>query len=255
MHDKHCASVHPERQPSMAECQGHSTAFAPRAAAVKSTARWRLLDGILPSDASVILAAAKPRHLPANSVISNQGDPADYMFLLTKGRARFFFNTHDGKKVLLFWLTPGEVFGGMALLSDPSCYLVSTESLKNSDVLVWDRNTIRSLAVKYPRLLENALTTASEYLAWYLATHNALISHTPRERLARLLICLAEAIGERTLTGFEFDVTNEELANATNLTPFTVSRLLSAWQRDHTLGKRRGKIILKSFDRLRQYTA
>jgi len=254
MHDKPCASLHSEPQPGVADCEGPSTMSAPRPSAAKANATWHLLEGIPPSDANIILAAAKTRRFPCNSVIANQGDPANYLFLLTKGRARFFFNTHDGRKVLLFWLTPGEVFGGMTLLSDPSCYLVSTESLKNSDVLVWDRITIRSLAVKYPRLLENALTTASEYLAWYLATHNALISHTPRERLARLLICLAEAISERTLSGFELDVTNEELANATNLTPFTVSRLLSAWQRDHTIEKRRGKIILRSFDRLRLHT-
>jgi CRP-like cAMP-binding protein len=255
MHDKRCASVHSESQPSVADYQGRSTMSVPRAPAVRDNATWRLLEGVPPSDANVILAAAKTRRFPGNSVIANQGDPANYMFLLTRGRARFFFNTHDGRKVLLFWLTPGEVFGGMALLSDPSCYLVSTESLKNSDVLVWDRITIRGLAARYPRLLENALTTASEYLAWYLATHNALISRTPRERLARLLICLAEAIGERTLSGFELDVTNEELANATNVTPFTVSRLLSAWQRDHTLEKRRGKITLRSLDRLRLHTA
>ena len=253
MHDKRCASLHSGPKLSVADYQGHSTVSTPGAPAVKANAAWHLLEGIPPSDANVILAAAKTRRFSGNSVIANQGDQANHLFLLTKGRARFFFNTHDGRKVLLFWLTPGEVFGGMTLLSHPSFYLVSTESLKNSDALVWDRTTIRALAAKYPRLLENALTTASEYLAWYLATHNALISRTPRERLARLLTCLAETIGERTLSGFEFDVTNEELANATNLTPFTVSRLLSAWQRDHTVEKRRGKIILRSLDRLRLY--
>jgi CRP/FNR family transcriptional regulator, nitrogen oxide reductase regulator len=254
MHDKPCASRHSERQPSATDYKDHSTLSGPRFPAVKVNATWQLLKGITPSDANVILTAAKMRRFHANSVVVNQGDPANHLFLLIRGRARFFFNTHDGRKVLLFWLTPGEIIGGAALLSAPSGYLVSTESLKNSDVLVWDRVTIRGLAAKYPRLLENALTTASEYLTWYLATHNALISRTPHERLARLLICLAELIGEKTSSGFEIDATNEELANATKLTPFTVSRLLSAWQRDHTLGKRRGKIILRSLDRLRLHT-
>jgi CRP-like cAMP-binding protein len=227
-----------------------ATTSRPALSAARAKSTWRLLDGIAPSDANVILAAARTRRILANSDIVNQGDPANHLFLLTRGRARFFFNTHDGKKVLLFWLTPGEIIGAVALLSEPSCYLVSTESLKDSDILVWDRVTIRGLAVKYPRLIENALTTASEYLTWYLATHNALISRTPGERLARLLICLAEAIGEKTLGGSEFDATNEELADATNLTPFTVSRLLSKWQRDHTIVKRRGKILLKFPERL-----
>ena len=256
MQRKHCASLRsqersgPENYRDPATMPDSATTSRPALAAARAKSTWRLLDGIAPSDANVILAAAKTRRILANSDIVNQGDPANYLFLLTRGRARFFFNTHDGRKVLLHWLPPGEIIGAAALLTDPSCYLVSTESLKDSDILVWDRVTIRGLAAKYPRLLENALTTASEYLALYLATHNALISRTPCERLGRLLTCLAEAIGEKTPGGFEFDATNEELADATNLTPFTVSRLLSKWQRDHTIGKRRGKILVKAPERL-----
>jgi CRP/FNR family transcriptional regulator, nitrogen oxide reductase regulator len=253
MYGKHYASLQPEPRADRGHHQDRAAVSEAALLCAKGKPTWRFLQGIVPADANVILTSAKSQCCPANSVVANQGEPATHLFLLTKGRARFFFNTHDGRKVLLLWLTPGEIFGGAALLSDASSYLVSTESLKNSEILVWDRATIRGLAARYPRLLENALLIASDYLAWYLATHSALISRTPRERLARLLICLGEAIGEKTLDGFEFDATNEDLANATNLTPFTVSRLLSEWQRDHTLGKRRGKIILKAAERLRLF--
>jgi CRP-like cAMP-binding protein len=132
----------------------------------------------------------------------------------------------------------------------PSPYLVSIETLKDSSMLVWDRATLRNLAARYPRLLENALLIASDYLAWYLADHVALISHTARQRLARILVCLAESIGNKSSDGFEFDATNEELASAANVTPFTASRLLSEWQRNRAVAKRRGKILLRSPERL-----
>jgi len=222
----------------------------PELAIVNTKPKSQFLDGIAPSDIKIILAAARQRHFLAESVVVNQDHPADYLFLLTKGRARFFFNTQEGKKVILIWLTPGEIFGVRTLLPSPATYLVSTETLKQSEMLVWDRATVRSLAAKYPRLLENALMTASDYLALYFATHVALISHTPRERLASLLISLAETIGDKVLGGFEFDATNEELASATNLTPFTVSRLLSEWQRNRVVVKHRGKILLRSPERL-----
>jgi len=44
----------------------------------------------------------------------------------------------------------------------------------------------------------------------------------------------------------ELDVTNEELAEAANVTPFTASRLISQWQRRGALVKTRGKILLQS---------
>src|SRR2546429_8356690 len=83
-------------------------------------------------------------------------------------------------------------------------------------MLVWDRGTLRNLAGYYPRLLENALLIAYDYLAWYVADHVALISHTARQRLASVLVGLARTIGKRVSDGFEFDAKNEELASAAN---------------------------------------
>lgn len=219
-------------------------------AAVGANLKSRFFEGVSPPDVQIILAAARPRRFLANSVVVNQGHPADYLFLLRKGRARYFLISEDGRKVILFWLTPGEIFGGAALLSTPSRYLVSTETLRDSEMLVWDRTTIRGLGTRFPRLLENALLIADDYLVWYLATHVALISRAARERLARVLTCLAETIGERVAGGFEFDATNEELASAANVTPFTASRLLSEWQKKRAITKRRGKILLLSQERL-----
>ena len=219
-------------------------------AAPTSELKSRFLEGIGPPDLKVILAAAKPRQFPANSIIVSQGNPAEYLYLLTKGRARYFFTTEDGRKLLLLWLSPGEIFGGSALLAIPSSYLASTETVKDSHVLAWDRSTIRGLAARYPKLLENALLTASDYLAWYVAAHVALTSHSARKRLGGVVICLAELIGEKVPGGFEFDATNEELASAANITPFTASRLLSEWQRNRAVLKRRGKILLCSPEKL-----
>lgn len=137
----------------------------PKPATATANPESRFLAGFLPFDLQVILAAAKPRRFPSNSVVLNQGDPADHLFLLTKGRARFFFHTQEGKKIILLWLTPGEIFGASALLSTPSSYLVSTETLKESSVLTWDRATLRNLVGRYPRLLENALLISYDYLA------------------------------------------------------------------------------------------
>lgn len=219
-------------------------------ATVATNVRSRFLEGLSPLDLKVILAAARQRHFLPNSVVVNQGNPADHLFLLTKGRARFFFNTPEGKKVILLWLTPGEIFGGSALMSNSSWYLVSTETVKDSSMLVWDRATLRILASRYPRLLENALPIAYDYLAWYVADHVALIGHTARQRLARVLVCLAQTIGKRVSDGYEFDATNEELSAAANVTPFTASRLLSGWQSEGAVFKSRGKVLLRSPERL-----
>jgi CRP-like cAMP-binding protein len=210
----------------------------------------RFLDGLAPPEIKLILAQSTQRRFLRSSVITNQGQPADQLFLLVHGHARYFYLTSEGQKILLRWLVPGEIFGGATLLRRPYKYLVSTEMVKSGWALTWDRVTVRGLAEKYPRLLENMLAIATDYLDGYLAVHISMTCHSARQRLAHVLVNLASGIGYAVPGGLELRVSNEELANTANVTPFTASRLLNDWQRLGTLVKSRGKILLRYPERL-----
>jgi CRP-like cAMP-binding protein len=208
------------------------------------------LDHLVPLEMSTILAAARQRRFLANSVITNQGHPASHIFMILSGGARSFFLTQGGQKLHMHWYPPGEMFGGMALVSRPSDYLLSTEAVKDSHTLVWDHVKIRSLAMQYPKLLDNALSIASDYLNVSIAAQVALSCHTARQRLAEVLVNLASGTGHRVSGGIELLVRNEELAAEANITQFTVSRVMSEWQRSGILTKRRGRILLPAPERL-----
>jgi CRP-like cAMP-binding protein len=208
--------------------------------------KYKLLEGLAPRDQELVLGAATVRRFPADAVITTQGTPADRLYVLLSGCVRFFYTTPDGRKFLLIWVAPGEAFGGAAIMPTRSAYLMSCETVKESTVLSWDRATMRGFAEKFPQMTQNALTIAGEYVTWYLAAHVALSSHTARERLAGVLLGLARAIGVKTSKGIEIEVTNEELANAANITHYTASRLMSEWQKNRTIVKRRGTILLLS---------
>lgn len=210
----------------------------------------RFLDGLASPDVNVILSAATERRFVANSVVVNQETPATHLYLLVSGRARYFLTSPEGQKSLLLWLPPGEIFGGAAFLSETKDYLVSTETVRDSTVLVWDRATIRSLAEHYPRLVENTLLIMFDYMVAYRAIHISITTHSAPQRLARVLASLASGIGHKVPEGVELDVRNEELANEANVTPFTASRLLSQWHRQGLVVKSRGKIIVRSPDQL-----
>ena len=219
---------------------------APQLAVKQPRVKAPFLEGLAPLEVETVLAAARECHYQAGTIIASQGTPANSVFLLVRGRARFFILTPDGHKIVLMWLPAGEIIGGAALQCRPSEYIVSTETMKDSTMLVWDRPAIRRLAVRYPRLLDNALVTAAEYLTFYVATHVALTCHTAQQRLAAILANLAQGIGHKVPAGIELDVTNEELAEAANVTHFTASRLISQWQKQGALAKTRGKILLHS---------
>ena len=105
---------------------------------------------------------------------------------------------------------------------------------------------MRKLVTAIPRLLDNALSIAViEHIAWLIAAKVSLSSEDAESRIADFLIGLASGIGISGPDGVVIPVANEELAAGANVTPFTVSRVFSKWQREGILAKRRGKIILQ----------
>ena len=179
-------------------------------------------------------------------MIVERDQPAERLFLLLRGQGRHFAITQDGRKIILHWLTAGQFFGGITILPAPSQYLLSTEVVPGSCVLVWDRKTMREFVSRFPILLDNAISSAvTEHFAWAISARISLMSDDAVGRIANLLISLASGIGKVRPDGVEIPVGNEELAAGANVTPFTVSRTLSEWQREGFSTKGRGKLLLQ----------
>ncbi len=206
----------------------------------------RLLCGLTKADLDFLLSTAKHRQFRASTVIIHQEDPADHFFLLTGGQGRHFMTTKTGRKILLFWLTAGQIFGGSAILSSPGRYLANTELSTDGCVWAWDRQTLREFVLRCPRLLDNCLSiAATEHIPWFISSQLSLTGNDAHGRVSQLLASLACGVGRATPNGIELQITNEDISAGANVTPFTVSRILSDWQRNGVLKKGRGKILLQ----------
>jgi CRP-like cAMP-binding protein len=193
----------------------------------------------------VILSLARHQQFKAPSVIIHQGDAAERLCLLTSGQGAHFVLTNKGDKVLLHWLTAGQIFGGAAMLSVPCQYLANTEVQTESCALVWNRPVIRELVSRFPLLMDNTLSIAvTEHIALFMAARISLSVDDARSRVARLLTSLACGIGKNRPDGIEIQIGNEDLSAGANVTPYTVSRYLAEWERGGILTKGRGKVLL-----------
>jgi CRP-like cAMP-binding protein len=228
------------------EAKGRAGKTSSRVAAIVAGLKSRFLEGLDPAEVHSIVAAATLKQFKTNSLMNREGDRAEHFFLMLDWGARHFTMSPKGEKVVVRWLPPGEVVGGASFLSKPVSYILSTEVTKNSSALLWDRSTIRSLAVTYPRLMENALMVAYDYALFYRILHVALTCQSAPQRVAQVLGYLAKEMGQQVTGGLELNVRNEELAHEANVTIFTVSRLMGEWQRKGLLTKSRGKVVVPS---------
>jgi CRP-like cAMP-binding protein len=208
------------------------------------------LKGLSQAEVEMVVAKASIRRYAANAVITNEAAGANHLFLLLEGAGRGYALTSRGEKIGLGWFPAGRIMGWAALVSQRLDYIVSMEAVTSSSALVWDRITIQALAATLPRLLENAMAVAYDYVVTYRSLHLAALCDSAPQRLARVLSRLATGMGHRVADGMELHIGNEELANEAHVTVFTVSRQMREWQRQGLVRKGRGKVVVRKPDAL-----
>ena len=204
-----------------------------------------LLAGLTESEQSAVMAVADSREFPGSAVLCRQGELAASMFVIRTGRVRFARTTVQGHDVLLRRLGPGECFGLASLVPGPVNYMATAVTVEPVRLDLWDAAAIRSAAATYPRLSENALRIALQYLDEFAERHVSLLSRTAEQRLARTITHLGATSGRVLPTGVELEITNHDLAALSDVGMFTVSRQLQRWERDGHLEKRRQRVLIR----------
>jgi CRP-like cAMP-binding protein len=210
----------------------------------------RFFTGLDRSQTSAILAAATRQKFKRGEVIARADDPASHMFLVRDGAVDYFVLTSDGREILLRRLVSGNIFGVGAFLSQPVGYVGTSKAVHNSELFVWEHAVIRQLAKDYPRLGENALRTVLRYVALFAERHIALVSKPAQERLAFALTSLGSRAGHMVPSGVEIEIKNEDLASLADVSFFTASRFLQEWERKGAVEKSRGKVLIRSPEKL-----
>jgi len=218
----------------------------PEAIALIKELKPPLVKGVAPSAVCELVEAAQVQCFSPGCTLLRQGSPANRLMLLMRGQARLALVTEAGRRLLLRWAPPGKALGLASLMPDPAEYMVTTEATEECCVLTWDRATMRGFTARYPTIWENMFVVMTTGISVLLELHATQTCHSAPQRVARALVSLADIVGRKTSGGIEFALRNEDLAHTANVTLFTVSRLLSQWQRSGLVRKTRGRIVLRS---------
>jgi CRP-like cAMP-binding protein len=204
-----------------------------------------LLAGLSKDECAAVMAGSRLRQEAERTVLCRQDEPADCLFIVRTGRVRFARATVQGRDVLLRMIGPGECFGLASLVPGTVNYMATAVVRDHACIDVWDSDVIRAAAARYPRLSENALRIALEYLEDFGDRHVSLLSRTAEQRVARVLTHLGATSGRVLPGGVELEITNHDLAALSDVGMFTVSRQMKRWEREGHLLKLRERVILR----------
>ena len=82
--------------------------------------------GLTEQDIAALSRRAVTRAFPKNTIIVNEGDQTDSLYIIVSGRVKVFLANEEGKEIVLDTQGPGEYFGEMVLDEGPRSASVMT---------------------------------------------------------------------------------------------------------------------------------
>ena len=169
-------------------------------------------------------------HFDRNAEIFGEAEAADYIYCVVSGAVRTMRFTNDGRRQILGFHLPGEIFG----IELGVKHTLTAEAVSPTEVIMVRRSLLEKAAAEDPRAarcwLEYAGRTLDE------ARDHALIlgRKGAGERVAAFLL----GISKRLLHGQDFDLpmSRADIADYLGLTIETVSRSFTEMERQHAIG-------------------
>jgi CRP-like cAMP-binding protein len=206
-------------------------------------------------DLELILNNSITRSIEEGSFFFMQGDEAKYLYILTSGQVKLMQSNPNGQQVNLRTIYPWQMFGALGVTRGPGAtYPATAETLENSTALAIQSAFLNSMMETRSYLSFDLMNLMTSYIQEMQARYRELATEKVEQRVANALIRLAGQAGIKSEkeAGIELSFSRQDVAEMTGTTLYTVSRLLSDWERKGFIKTGREKItILKPHDLVR----
>lgn len=200
-----------------------------------------------------LLALGVELRYPARTVVLRQDEPSSHVFFILDGWLKVTADSESGHEALLALRGPGDVVGESAALHGASrSASVSTLEPVRAVVVAADRFT--AFLEAWPETGRQLMAVITERLRAGDRKRLEYAACSVKQRLARLLLELAESHGSRTDEGIVVTVplTQQELAGSVGSSREAVARLLRELRDRGAVTTRRRSLVVVRPDVLRR---
>jgi CRP/FNR family transcriptional regulator, nitrogen fixation regulation protein len=196
-----------------------------------------------------IEAMGSPMRFDPNEEIFGEGEPAEYVYKVTKGAVRTYKILCDGRRQIGGFYLAGDIFG----LEVGKEHQFSAEAINDVAVLVVRRSVIVSLA-------ERDCDTARELWSYTgrelnrVQEHLSLLVKTAQQRVASFLLEMSARLA--ATDAIELPMSRQDIADYLGLTIETVSRTMTQLVSEQAIGLLSSRrVVLRNCGALRQLNA
>ena len=202
----------------------------------------------------LILKNSINRTVEENEFFFFQGDTAQYFYIMTSGKVKLMQSNPNGQQVNLRTIHPWQMFGALGVIRADAIYPATAQALEDSSALAVESGFLHKILETSPHIAFDLMTLMTSYIQEMQARYRELATERVEQRVANALIRLAGQTGIRSEKEavIILSFSRQDVAEMTGSTLYTVSRLLSKWERQEIIETGRKKIkILKPHDLVR----
>lgn len=190
-----------------------------------------LFRGLNSEELEALRRASVAREFSKNAVVIHEGDIADSLYIIERGRVKVYCSDKNGKDFVLDILEDGDYFGELALLDDDkrSASVRAMETACFRVIYKQDFNTVLDAHPNIARTLNRNLTRRIRKLTDDV---KALALQDVYGRVAKVLTSLVEA-GEDGIGRIQEKLTQQDIADRVGASREMVARIL----KDLTIGE------------------
>ncbi|MCX7560176.1 Crp/Fnr family transcriptional regulator [Sulfitobacter sp. F26204] len=192
-----------------------------------------------------ILDLASSRRYSEGTTVFQEGEDADRFFMLLDGYIRVVRITPGGEQVIALHIPSGQLFG-IAKALGHTTYPATAVTAAESIALSWPTRLWEQFVTEYDGFASETYKTVGIRVAEMNNRIMEMATQQVEQRIAKSLLRLINQTGRKVATGIEIDfpITRQDLSEMTGSTLHTVSRTLSAWEKQGMVSSGRKRITV-----------
>ncbi|MDP3342257.1 Crp/Fnr family transcriptional regulator [Frigidibacter sp.] len=198
-----------------------------------------------------ILDAAQALRFDAGVPVFSEGMPVERFFLLLDGHIRVIRTTAAGDQIIALHIAPGQLFGIGAALGH-TAYPATAMTADECVVLAWPNRLWAEFTARHDGFATETYKVVGARVGEMNNRIVELATQQVEQRIANAILRLVTQMGRKVEGGIEIGIpiTRQNISDMTGTTLHTVSRLLSAWEREGIVASERRKITVTAPHRL-----
>lgn len=190
-----------------------------------------IFEGLTQQELEALSASSVVRSYPKNTVIINESDHADSLYIIESGKVKVYCSDKNGKEFIMNTLIAGDYFGELALLDDDK-RSASVRTMEKSSFCIIYKDDFNKVLEQQPNIAKTLIGNLTRRVRKLTQDVKALALQDVYGRVTNVLNALAESRDEHTSI-IPDKLTQQDIADRVGASREMVARIL----KDLTIGE------------------